>query len=105
MRGSVRAGLCLLILIICWSNVSRMATAPLDQGKPEGSRAVLGVHAWPSHGAHSAHPMADDGLTPFSPQLRTVEIIPPSSFLPAHTHVPAPAAEKDLLSLTQRRRE
>jgi hypothetical protein len=106
VRSFLLTSLCLLILL---------APSSLGGGamaKPMGLRALTLAHRLASvhagglrHAARVSNPIADDGVTHSITGLQPLEILPSSAFL-----LPVPlramaGPEKDLLSMTQRRRE
>jgi len=105
-RGHVRAGFCLVVLLAAWSVAGGILASQMGQRKLHPAHRLLPVYATPPpYAAHASHPIADDSLTHFSAELQTLEVLPFSAFLLTFTLYTMPGAEKDLLSLTQRRRE
>lgn len=72
----------------------------------QGERGLLSAHDTGSrHAAHFSHPMADDGLNHLFAESQSLNVF--SSFVSrlTPTDIPMPGVERDLLSLTHRRRE
>ena len=96
----------MLILLATWSVAGGIVTCQIGQGKlivakrPPSAKATLF-----SPTAHSSQPIADDGLTHFSAKLQPIEVFPFPFFPLTSTPITEPRIERDLLSLTQRRRE
>jgi hypothetical protein len=106
MRGSLRAGFCLLILLATWSVAGGIAATQMEQGNLRQAHRLPSVSFTGSRLAtHSSHPIADDGLTHCAAQLQTVAVLPFFVSLLTFTRPAIPGPEKDLLNLTQRRRE
>ena len=106
MPGRTRAGFCLLILLAAWCVAGKAAACQMEQAKLSLAHRPLTEYARHSPpAASSLHPMADDGLTYFSVDLQVVAASPFSPHLLTFTRFAILGAEKDLLSLTQRRRE
>lgn len=106
MQGRMRAGFCLLILLAAWSVAGAMVAGQTAQGKFNPAHRLHSLDAIRSqHAVHLSHPISDDSRNYFSAELQTFEILPFSAFLLAFTLFTTPGVKKDLLSLTQRRRE
>jgi hypothetical protein len=103
MRGSLRAGLCLLILFATWSVAGGIAASQMGLRPAHRLPSVNFTGSWLA--THSSHPIADDGLTHCAARLQTVAVLPFSVSLLTFTSPVIPGPEKDLLNLTQRRRE
>ncbi len=106
MQGRMRAGFSLLILLAALSMAGRIVAGQMGPGTFHPAHRLHSVNSNRSqHAAHSSRPMADDSLNHFSAALQTFEILPLSTFLLTLTLFTIPGVERDLLSLTQRRRE
>ena len=105
-RGLVRAGFCLFILLAMCIVAGGAVASQVGQGQLDQAHRPFPVNsAQAGHAPHSSHPIADDGLTHLSPEFQTLEVVPRSVFLLTFTLLTVPRSKKDLLSLTQRRRE
>ena len=106
MRGSVRTGYSLFILLAVWSVTGGILAGQMGLGKLNPAHRLLVLSARHSRRtAHSTHPMADDDMTHFSVVHQSIEVLPFTFFLLIFPLFAIPGVEKDLLSLTQRRRE
>ncbi len=106
LRSFARVFLCLLMLLVAGNVTSAILAAPGGEVKfqpTHGLAAADGVLA--PHRVHSNHALDVDAPHLSSWRLRTVQILPCCTFLLAVPLLLIPWGEKDLLSLTQRRRE
>jgi hypothetical protein len=96
----------LWILLAAWIVAGGKAASPADSGNfGEARRLPAAYTARLPHLPHSPRAIADDGPTHFPLALQTLAVLPFSSFLQTINLSTAPGTEKDLLSLTQQRRE
>ena len=105
-RTSVRAGVCLMVLIGAWTLAGGILASQAAQVRRQPVHRLLPGYAATSRRAHhSSRAVDDDGLTHFPAQLQALEVLPSSAFLLSFTLFAIPGPERDLLTLTQRRRE
>lgn len=97
---------CLLVLLAT-GNAARGMIA----GQTVPDRFNPGRHLYPVHGiswrhaVRSSRLMIDDGATHLFGGLQLLGILPDTTLLPATTFLPMVSTGRDLLSLTQQRRE
>lgn len=102
MKGRVQAVFCLLLLLATWSVASRIAAGQaerVERGTPSTQRAA------PRHAFDSSYPIVDDGLDHLFAVFQTDNILRLPISLASPGDASAPGVERDLLSLTQQRRE
>ena len=106
MRNLVRQGVGLWILVAVWIVAGGKVASPIGPGDLGRSRKAAGVFTLSSpHLPYSSRAIDDDGPTQIPSALQTLAILPFSAFLQMTLLSTTPSTEKDLLSLTQRRRE
>jgi hypothetical protein len=96
----------MLIFLAAWGVAGLIMASQMGQGKLYRAYRLASADAqWSRHSAHSSLPTANDDVTHFSARLQTIQVLPSSACLLPMTLMAIPGTEKDLLSLTQRRRE
>lgn len=106
MPGRVRVGFCLFILLAVLHVAVGAVAGQTEQDELNPAHRTFPAYASCSpHASPSSHPLADDGLTHFSWELRILGFLPFSPLLLIFPLLAIPGAEKDLLNQTQRRRE
>ena len=106
LRSFILTGLCLLVLLAPWNVTGGIMTNPGGTPALTSTHHPVSLQGATSRGTgHASHPIADDGVTHFTRGLRPLEFLPSSTLFLSCPLLSVPGAEKDLLSLTQRRRE
>jgi hypothetical protein len=106
VRSSLLTILCLLVFLAPLRLSSGSVAKSMRPGSLTLPRHLASVHAGGAqHAAHISHPIADDGVTHFFARLQPLEVLSSSAFLLPIPFQTTDWTQKDLLSLTQRRRE
>ncbi len=106
LRGLARASIVWFLLLaastISWGGAANAVAPPAIA--PSHTR-VLWPAILPQRPAHSRHPLIDDGLTHLFFPHQALEVLPLSTRVVNPGFAPSPRTVRDLLDLTQRRRE
>lgn len=106
MGNSVRQEVVVWILVAVWIAAGAKVASPIGPGDLGGHRQPAGVFTLSSpHVPFSSRAIADDAPTQIPSALQTLAMLPSSAFLQITMLSATPGTEKDLLNLTQRRRE
>ena len=106
LRKLFCAGFCLLILLAMGSGAKGTAAGQIGQVQLNSGNCLASMHATPfGRGAHLSNPISDDGVTLSIEGLQANSILTSAAFLLTMLLLLMPRTGRDLLSLTQRRRE